>query len=239
MTAAGRRVAVTSAKILRPRKVATRMPRPLPKTLSVALAGSLAIAAAGALSGCGVLGAAAYKLSGPTQHPPAFALGTEPTVVIVGRQDNFGAIAVDGQRIAQSVTVAIKAMKIPPPVIEAPVAAEARTRATMDGKKLSPSQLATTVGAKQMIYVDLKRYDSAQSFSGETADGRAEASVWVVDATTAQPKWPPEANQGFPVTATVPSTPMASGVDEQTVRDKLNAELSLKIARLFTGWTEE
>src|SRR4051812_43032069 len=46
-------------------------------------------------TGCSLLGIAAYKFSGPVNHPPAYALAVDPTIVIVDRPVNFGAVSLD------------------------------------------------------------------------------------------------------------------------------------------------
>src|SRR6186997_3267518 len=63
-------------------------------------------------TGCSLLGIAAYKFQGPVKHPPAYALAVEPTIVIVDRPVNFGAVSLNAQRIASNVTEQLKASKM-------------------------------------------------------------------------------------------------------------------------------
>jgi hypothetical protein len=192
------------------------------------------------LSGCSLLGLAAYKMSGPEKHPVAFALPKEPTIVIVDRPVNFGEVALDAQRIGSNITDRLKASKtVTATLLDPGLAVDRRSRPTADDRRLQPTQLAADCGAKQMIYVEILHYDSSPSIGGDAAEGRIDASVWVVDVATGQVRWPPEANQGFPVTASVPFTPLANRVSEESIRAQLDAKLAEKVAQLFTGWTEE
>jgi hypothetical protein len=191
-------------------------------------------------TGCSVLGIAAYKLKGADKHPPAYALAVEPTIVIVDRPVNFGAVSLDAQRIGSAVTEKLKASgKITGTVIDSGLGVDRRSRLAPDGSRPKPTQIAADCGAMQLIYVEINRYESSQSVGGEAVDGRAEASIWVVDVRSGQVKWPGEANQGYQVSTNIPFTPVGGRVNEDSLRAQMDAALAEKIARLFTGWVEE
>ncbi|HEX8912404.1 MAG TPA: hypothetical protein VF796_08585 [Humisphaera sp.] len=215
----------------------------------VSLAGCLVLGAAAASGGCAILGAVAYKVSGPTTHAPEYLLADEPTIVIVERAGNPGETAVEALQIAAVMTDLLKATKTVKPAtqparpmptfIDPGLALEARGKLTPDGRRPTPAEVARTCGAKQVIYVDLRYYSSTRSLAGDAIDGNAEAGVWVFDARTAQARWPLESTSGKSVAASVPFTPVTGTDTGETVRQKLAQDFGTKVARLFTGWTEE
>jgi hypothetical protein len=188
--------------------------------------------------GCSIIGVAAHKLSGSSKIPPLYVLPKEPTIVIVDRPVNFGEVALDAQRIGRDVTTALEQKKVAP-MLDAGLATEMRSRTTADGRRLRPTELAAACGAKQIIYIELGRYDSSSAVGGDAMDGHADAKIWVIDVATAEVRWPAEANRGYAVSAEVPFTPLAGAVSEQTLHGRMNAALAEKISRVFTGWTEE
>jgi hypothetical protein len=197
--------------------------------------------------GCAILGVGVAKFSGPTRHPPAHVLAPVPTMVYVDRRENFGAVAADAQRIAQQASDLLRAGKSSAPgvgdglvsVVDPGRAVEIRSRTGPDGRRPTPAEVAAACGASQFVYVEITVYDYTPAVAGQTTEGRVEAKVWVVDTKTGDVRWPPEANQGHPVSAALPATPLANAADDAALRGRMDEELALKIARLFTGWSEE
>jgi hypothetical protein len=188
--------------------------------------------------GCTILGVAASKLSGPTKVPPVYLLPKEPTLVLVDRPVNFGSVELDAQRIARDVTTALEQAKIAP-MVDPGAAVDVRSRRTLDGHRLRPTEIAAACGAKQIIYVELGKLDSTTAVGGDAMDGKADATVWVVDVATAHVLWPPEENRGFPIKAEVPFRPTAEAVSEREVHAQLDAIITERVSRMFTGYTEE
>lgn len=201
----------------------------------VLLIGTAALSLSG---GCTLLGVAAQKFSGPTKIPPAYVLPKEPTLVLVDRPVNFDIVALDAQRIARDITTPLEEKHIAP-MVDAGIAADARARGGPEGRRLKPTEIAAACGAKQIIYVELGRFDSSKAVGGDALDGHADAVVWVVDVTTGEVHWPPEAHRGYAVSAEVPFSPVGGATSEQSVHEHLDATLAEKISRLFTGYTEE
>jgi hypothetical protein len=188
--------------------------------------------------GCTILGVAASKLSGPTHVPPVYVLPKVPTLVLVDRPVNFGAVELDAQRISRDVTTALEQAKIAP-MVDPGQAVDVRSRRTEDGRRLRPTEIAAACGAKQIIYVELGKLDSTTAVGGDAMDGKADATVWVVDVTTAHVLWPPEETRGFAVKAEVPFKPTAEGTSVQEVHAALDGMITERVSRLFTGYTEE
>jgi len=201
--------------------------------LILLLAGVAAVSA-----GCSVLGLVAHATTPPPKVPPKHVLAPVPTIVLVESSASRGYATLDAQQIAAHVTAQLRENKLDF-VLDSGIALEHQSRRNPDGSRLKPSQLARACGARQFIYVDLTSYGTTTAVAGEAADGQAAAAVWVVDADSAQPLWPPEANQGYPVAATVPFRPTTGGASEQAIRDQINTDLGQKTARLFHEWTAE
>ncbi|MDB5295841.1 MAG: hypothetical protein JWO31_1824 [Phycisphaerales bacterium] len=212
---------------------------PLLPRIARPVVSALALAAlAGANGGCGIFGVIAHKAAGPVKHPALFALPKEPTLVIVERGNNPPEAATDAQRVASEVARLLKENNAVT-VVDPGLAIEVRSKPGEDGGRPRPTEIARACGATQLIYVDLTRYETSQAVAGEAVDGQVEAAVWVVDARTAQVRWPLQANQGYAVAAAVPFKPADSRNTEQGVRDEMNKDLGTRVARLFYLWTEE
>jgi hypothetical protein len=188
--------------------------------------------------GCTILGVAASKLSGPTKVPPMYVLQKEPTLVLVDRAVNYGEVELDAQRISRDVTTALEQAHIAP-MVDPGKAVDARTRRTADGRRLRPTEIAAACGAKQIIYVELGRLESTTAVGGDAMDGKADATVWVVDVTTAHVLWPPEETRGHSVKAEVPFKPTAEGTSVHEVHAALDGIITEHVSRLFTGYSEE
>jgi hypothetical protein len=193
--------------------------------------------------GCVILGAIAYKVSGPTRHAAAFTLAPEPTLVLVDRSSNPGELAVEGHQLATAITAELADKLKPTPEVPQPTFVDpglvVTRRTAADGRRLSPAEIARACGAKQVIYVDVKRFAQQQSLAGDAVDGQLEATVWVFDAETAKAVWPAQSNVGKQVSVAVPFTPSTGAATTEVVRQQVVQQTGQKVSRFFTGWIEE
>ncbi|QOV90798.1 hypothetical protein [Humisphaera borealis] len=187
--------------------------------------------------GCAAAGLIAHATTPPPKVPPAYKLAPVPTILLVDFSGNPGQGTLDSIRIAALATGMMRDNGLTF-MLDPGLATSAQSSQPLD-KRLRPSELARACGAKQFIYIDLRRYTTTSSMLGETASGQAEAAVWVVDAQTAEVLWPPESGQGFPIGASVPFTPTTGGTTEQLVHDQINQQIAQKSGRLFFEWQEQ
>ena len=198
----------------------------------------LGIAILTTLTGCNLLGLAAYKLSGATKNPARYKLAQEPTLVLVERASNPAEATTDAARIAQVVSDLLRTNKAVP-VVDSMLAMEARSHRGPEGRRLRPSEIALACHATQVIYIDLTKYNSTPAIAGEVVEGQIDLTVRVIDAKTGTVRWPQDGDLGFPMSEAIPFTPTTGGVSEASLRQSMDDKLALKLARLFYEWSEE
>ena len=211
--------------------------RNLHRIVKVVLGCAALVGLIGMATGCAAVGLIAHATTPPPKVPAMYKPAPVPTIVLVEFSGNPGQGTLDAQKIAQLVTGMMTANGVPS-MLDPGLATQAQSRQLL-GRRLRPSELARECGAKQFIYIDLRRYTTTSSISGEATDGQAEAAVWVVDAQSAEVLWPPEASQGFPIGASVPFTPTTGGTTGQAIHDQLNQQIAQKSGRLFFEWQEQ
>lgn len=193
-------------------------------------------------SGCNIIGAMAYKLSGPPKVEPKYELPAVPTLVLAESYDNSSASS-QADVLAMYVQDKLHEKqdskdkddkKRAPPLIDQDVLADLKSRNPASFHKLSIPQIGKSLGAKQIIYIDFQG-GGVHSMGGATVQGQGSAMVRVVDCVTGETLWPKGNAQGQPVSF---STEMHR-TDEVTT-DNLQAEtydgLAENIVNLFFQW---
>ena len=94
------------------------------------------------------------------------------------------------------------------------------------------------LGAKQVLYVQLKNTDVAPVPGGGGFSGEAVATARIVDAVSGETLWPNEGSQatdGYTVSA-VAKIGQRNGANPMEVRQAMYTRLSVDIAKLFYKW---
>ena len=194
------------------------------------------------LAGCNVFGILASRTVGPPAVKPQYVLPKAPVVVLVENFRNPAAVRLDAERLGRHITAELKRYDLAP-IIEP--AALGPVLARPDFASMKQSEIAKAVGAAQLIYVDLRKFDVEEALGSEMIRGHAELSVRVIDAATGETKWPTDAAGGSLLTIETPYLRTGAGTgpsgggpsaNEPALREGMAKQAAQKIARLFRKW---
>jgi hypothetical protein len=188
-------------------------------------------------SGCNIVGAIASKVGPPPTIKAQFALAKAPTLVLVENFHNPASLQLESDAVARHLAEELTMHKVAPVVAPGEVEALRRSKGAAY-RKMPLDVIAQAVGAKQVIYVDLERFDVDRALASEMYGGTAEARVRVVDDAGAT-LWPLDSAGGYPVAVTVDPQRVTPGVGDHAVRQQLHATLADKVAKLFYDWESE
>ena len=187
-----------------------------------------------AVAGCNVIGAVAYKFSGSPTIKAQYAPPKSKTLVVVENYHNPTTLRLEADAVARHLVEEMKMHEVVP-VVD-PGAAEAHREAQGTAfRKMPIDAIGRALGAKQVIYVDLERFDLDQTVGSELLGGHATARVRVV-GDGGEVLWPTDSAGGFPVEVKVDPQRVPAGTGEFGVRRQLHADLADRIAKLFYDW---
>jgi hypothetical protein len=184
--------------------------------------------------GCNVLGALAYKFSGSPTMRARYAPPKDKTLVVVENYHNPAMLRLEADAVARHLSQELTLHEVVP-VVD-PGEAEAYRQAQGGGYRRMPiDAIGRSLGAKQVIYVDLDRFDVNSTIGSDLLAGQAVARVRVV-GEGGTVLWPTDSAGGFPINVKVQPQPAAPGTGDTTVRRQLHADLADRIAKLFYDW---
>lgn len=187
--------------------------------------------------GCQILGATAYVLQPPAKSEAKFKPTTRALAVFVDDQrqagnasgicDSIAALAVEEMRehkVGQMVDVErIHDLRLKNP----------KAFATM-----KIDEVGKSVGAEQIIYVDMIAAEVNVNSGGQLIKGKAEANVRVVDCKSGRTLWPTDLAAGYHVGVESPyRSPNESNAD--LMNDEMIRAMAGEIAKLFYTYTIE
>ncbi len=188
------------------------------------------------VGGCNALGGAIYKVAGPPTIKPKFDVLQRRSVVMVENYRQPSAAADDADRMGQILTDELKRHpSVMPPGDWTDPSKIAALRSARPGEfgRMTVANVGTSVGANQVLYVDLTTVDVAAAAGGNFYKGRANATVKWVDAVTGATLWPPDTIDGYPVSYESPIRNPADGITPDSVRVTTLQGLAGNIGRLF------
>ena len=189
------------------------------------------------LTGCNVIGAVAGKVAPEPNIPAQFAPAKEPTLVLVENYHNPASMRLESDALARHLSEELSLREVAP-VVEPGKAAAYRQAQGAAYRKMPLDAIGKAVGARQVIYVDLERFDVTRALASEMFGGRAEARVRVVD-DAGELLWPIDSAGGYPVSVKVEPQRVKPGVGDSAVRQQLHARLADRLAKLFYNWSAD
>jgi hypothetical protein len=190
-----------------------------------------------ALVGCTVLGVGAYKLMGPPANPAKYTPDKTPMLVLVENYQYQTSANSHADILSRQLFGAMEmhdvAPMIPPEKLQ-----ELRDAKPLEFSTMPINRIGQEAGATQVLYVELKSSDIDPLLGGEAYQGKAVATVKIVDAATGDTIWPTDISGGYPVAA---STKLGTktGATPMAVRQKLYVQLADEISKLFYKWRPE
>ncbi len=188
-------------------------------------------------TGCNVVGVVASRIGPEPTIPAQFAPAKSRTVVLVENFHNPASLRLEADAIARHLSEELTLHDVAPMVDQADVDA-LRQKNTAAYRQMPLDAIGRAVGAKQIIYVDLERFDISHALASEMLGGQADARVRLVDDAGAV-LWPLDSAGGYPVSVKIQPQPVAAGAGDFAVRRQLHAALAGKVAKLFHAWKGE
>ncbi len=179
--------------------------------------------------GCALFGLIAYTLTPPTvdarYEPPK-----TPMLVLVENRQNPGMFVAEADELTSYIIDDLAAYKVGPIVDRQKL--EALRDSRNDISKLTISQVGREVGAKQVLYVDLRRINIGRTIEGVPTHGRIDAMVHVVDVDSGRTTFP-QIGEAWPIDYETSLAHDVNGPDPTLVRSALTRATGTTIGRLF------
>lgn len=206
------------------------MRRPLRLTAPLLLAGALA------MSGCAEVGTLWYTAFGNPSVPAVYTPPKMPTLVLVENGRRASSDDFDADLVATQLSEALKEHHVCP-LVDGSSLLQLRDTNPQQYRSMSITQLAKSVGAKQVLYVTLEDATGDPELAHAAAQDQAAARVKMVDVASGADIWPLDNQAGYPMTASVSyQTSGAASTDSHT---QLLANLSDSIAKLFYSYSPD
>ena len=183
--------------------------------------------------GCEVVSAIAGKTMPQSQAAHYTPKNNKPLLVVAENyRDPAGASVVDADQLARFISDDLGNHKVAP-IIDPAKATEQRSRDAARFRGLPITQIGESAGARQVLYISVISTSIDQPAGSEMIRGQAAALIRIIDVKTGQSLWPTDATDGYPVSTATPMVQTGAGVDETEIRQALQQQLGLQIARLF------
>ena len=186
-------------------------------------------------AGCTTAGALAHKFVGPPPVPAMYKPAREPMLVLVEHYRNPSAVVVDAQRLSGVIGEQLRRYDIAPVVDPGKLEA---VRADPGYAEMSIPAVGRAAGAKQVLYVNVRRIAVESTVGGETIKGAADLTVRVVDCATGNNRWPIDAG-GHPISVATPWLARGEGANESTLREQMGRSAADAIGKLFRKYSIE
>ena len=201
---------------------------------SAALIGSALLVCG--VAGCGAAGVVASKVVGPPKVQAEYTPPKQPMLVLVENYHNPSAVMLDARQLANRLTDALRQYDVAP-VIN-PAELEAVQSAPDFGKMTIPA-VARAVGAKQVLYVNVRRFDVQGTVGSEMIKGTADMTAKIVDVATGATRWPTDVAGGRDVTFETPWLRQGEGADEASLRDQMSRRAADGIVKMLRTYSPD
>lgn len=190
------------------------------------------------LAGCGILGAAAYKMSGEPEVPARYTPQKAPTLVLIENYRNPDAVALAAEQLTRQITVELRKHDVAP-MIDPDALYELRSGHQEQYAKMNISAVGKEFKAKQVIYGDLIAFTVEQTLASDMVKGHAQIRVRVVEVSSGNTLWPTDVSGGESIALDTPYLHLTDGASEATVRGRLVTTLAEKVGQLFYKWNSD
>lgn len=187
--------------------------------------------------GCQVIGAGAYVLTGPPSVPAQYVPVKEPMLILVENYSNPSLHQMEADQLTHCICTDLKANEVAP-LIEMEKLREVRDKMGERMRRMTIPQIGQAVGAKQVLYVNIRRAD-VQELSGGSCSGKMDLRVRLVDVAGGTTRWPKDAEDGHPVTVETPVVMQGESAAADALKSQMIQDAGQQIARLFYEWKPE
>ena len=183
------------------------------------------------LNGCNIMSALAYKTMGPNKIPAEYTPLQEPTLVLAESYGKANDLQPYADQLGNLVAKELTAHKVAPLVDDSKLMALRGEKANGYDKMKIPD-VGRAVGAKQIIYIDLRQCGIETVPGSDMFQGSIEANVRVVDVSTGQTRWP-DVGDSHPFKSKTEFTRRDARDSPLAVRNLMLEDLAAAISRLF------
>jgi len=184
------------------------------------------------VSGCQLGGLIASKVAPRTVMPLYTPPPDQPLLVLVESRQNPGLGVPDGEMLTGYIIDDLKTYNVAP-IIDFRELQRIRDE-NSDFSQWSISQIGQAAGARQVLYVDIRRLTLFDTV-GVEYQGQLEAMVRMIDVETGRVMFPAK-EDGWPIAVETPLTRVFHSPDLAGVRRQLLGAAGLQIGRLFHAW---
>jgi hypothetical protein len=182
-------------------------------------------------SGCNIMGALAYKVVGPPVVEAKYKPPQEPLLVLVECYRNAGDLQSVSDELATAITNELTASKVAP-MIDPGLVVNYRSAHPIEFSRMNIPEVGKTLGARQIIYVDLKHCEVTSIRGSDALNGEVEAKVRVVDVETGATRWP-TTGDGEPFRDSTNFVRRDAADTGLAMRTQMVSDLAGAITRLF------
>jgi|SRR5687768_414236 len=147
------------------------------------------LVALGLWGGCAVPAAILYKTVGPPKVPARYAPPQEPMLVLVEEATAGSGYHVETEELGLALSEELVANKVAP-MVDVREVHRLRDAGPAAFRQMGIAQIGREVGAKQVLYVALKRVEFEAPDQSDMQRVRAAIDVKVVDTATQSVRWP-------------------------------------------------
>ena len=183
------------------------------------------------LTGCNIFGALAYKAMGPDKIPADYSPPKEPILVMAESYGQANDLQPFADQLAVMVGNNLHAHNVGPIVDDSKLFSLRSDRAQKFGKMKIPD-VGRAVGAKQVVYIDLRQCTLESNPGSDMFQGTVDAKVRVVDVETGKTRWP-DVGDGQPFHAKTEYVRRDARETALAVRNLMLEDLALAISRKF------
>ncbi|MDP9174023.1 MAG: hypothetical protein M3O30_09180 [Planctomycetota bacterium] len=185
--------------------------------------------------GCGIVGALAYQANGPGKVEARYVPPQDPMLVLVESWHNSGEVEADAANLSVALMRELKENKVAP-VVGADQLERIRDSNPDAYGKMTTDAIGRAVGAKQVLYVDVRQSGVVIPPGSNTMRGEMTARVRIVDALTGETRWPLDSKNGELVNMKTDWTTSDKGT-EASVRNEMADAMAEGIGKLFHSYT--
>ncbi len=188
-------------------------------------------------AGCYAAGTLAHLAFGPPAVDAEYEPQKRPTLVLVEDFQDPDAPAADGDVVARAVGERLHD-HADLDVVDPDKLVPLRTEQAGAFHNMSIPAVGRTVGADQVVYINLVENETSADPTGAAIHATATARVRIVDAKTGTVLWPAGQPRGKELTAKM-EYDRADSAQGEGMRGEMLSQLSDSIAKLFYTWKPE
>jgi len=141
------------------------------------------------VSGCALPSAIAYKVFGPAPVPARYAPPKEPMLVMVEEANASAGPMLESEELALAIRQQLAEHDVAP-LIDPQEVQRLRDSAPAGFRQMGISEIGRRVGARQVLYVAIRRFDLESPQAADVMRARLAVELKVIDTQSAEVRWP-------------------------------------------------